>query len=259
MTADRPSDNALQAAEIVVEQRHRDAAAEYFATIAPAMPNIVQNAKKEPSALARAFARFEAALRTDTQATKEERAAFEQQYKHLDLTRVINCWGVPEYQHSHVGALWEGWSMRSALPATPSPVTDETALSGEAGKRENWPGERVEEVKNTLNKWSVLGRSEREQIAEEIVDRLDAIVLASTPQPAVAEGWRIYTIDASIEGRWRVMLVGPDRDYAADPADPDSIAHRGPQYVCEVGSSLSTAIAACNAAIRQGQTAGEGR
>lgn len=45
---------------VEVIQADRDAAAEYFATIAPTMPHIIIEARKNPSALARAFARHRA-------------------------------------------------------------------------------------------------------------------------------------------------------------------------------------------------------
>ena len=64
----------------------------------------------------------------------------------------------------------------------------------------------------------------------------------------IPEGWRVYTVDASIEGRWRVKLKGPDRDY---PAEEDWPAHRGPAYVCQVGHDLASGIAACVTEIRK--------
>lgn len=81
----------------------------------------------------------------------------------------------------------------------------------------------------------------------EDVDARAAISAMPEGVGGVPEGWRLYTVDASIEGRWRVMLKGPDRDY---PAEEDWPAHRGPSYVCEVGHDLASGIAACAAAIR---------
>lgn len=52
----------------------------------------------------------------------------------------------------------------------------------------------------------------------------------------IPDGWRLYTVDMSIEDRARVMLKGPMYVNAGGVSVPE--------YVCEVGTSLELAIAA---------------
>ncbi|WP_017521997.1 hypothetical protein ACQCLI_18345 [Pseudomonas nitroreducens] len=50
-----------------------------------------------------------------------ERERFRANYKHLDLSEKPDAWGRTQFLHSHVEALWQGWSHRAAL-AQPSPT-----------------------------------------------------------------------------------------------------------------------------------------
>lgn len=59
---------------------------------------------------------------------------------------------------------------------------------------------------------------------------------------AIPEGWRIYTVDMSVEGRARVMLKGQ--------MYPNENGVSVPEYVCEVRQTLPAAIDAASAMAR---------
>jgi hypothetical protein len=61
------------------------------------------------------------------------RAEFEARYKHLDLTWRNDVWGRPEYVHSHVGALWEGYQAGRAAAQAAEPVAPGELPTTEAG------------------------------------------------------------------------------------------------------------------------------
>ena len=49
----------------------------------------------------------------------QERRRFEThpQFAYLEFDRDTDAWGRGKYRHSHVQALWEGWSARAAVPS----------------------------------------------------------------------------------------------------------------------------------------------
>lgn len=46
-----------------------------------------------------------------------ERAAFERNMRGFDLSKHPQKWSGIEYVHSHIEAIWKGWSLRAALSA----------------------------------------------------------------------------------------------------------------------------------------------
>lgn len=44
-----------------------------------------------------------------TASTEQERAEFEEQFKHLDLTQEPDAWGKPRYKHDAISLAWEAW------------------------------------------------------------------------------------------------------------------------------------------------------
>ena len=46
---------------------------------------------------------------------KQERIAFKDAHRHLDLDEVPDAWGRPMFKHSHVEASWLGWIARAVL------------------------------------------------------------------------------------------------------------------------------------------------
>ena len=45
---------------------------------------------------------------------EQERIAFKDAHRHLDLDEVPDAWGRPMFKHSHVEASWLGWIARAA-------------------------------------------------------------------------------------------------------------------------------------------------
>ena len=46
---------------------------------------------------------------------EQERIAFKDAHRHLELDEVPDAWGRPMFKHSHVEASWLGWIARAAL------------------------------------------------------------------------------------------------------------------------------------------------
>ena len=54
---------------------------------------------------------------------EQERIAFKDAHRHLDLDEVPDAWGRPMFKHSHVEASWLGWIARaSRAPADSAAV-----------------------------------------------------------------------------------------------------------------------------------------
>ena len=51
--------------------------------------------------------------------TDQERAEFEAQFKHLDLTQEPDAWGVPRYKHAAIWLAWEAWQAALRAPVPP--------------------------------------------------------------------------------------------------------------------------------------------
>ena len=56
-----------------------------------------------------------------TQNTDQERTEFEMHFKHLDLTKESDAWGVPRYKHAAIWLAWEAWQTARSAPAAPEP------------------------------------------------------------------------------------------------------------------------------------------
>lgn len=59
---------------------------------------------------------------------EQERIAFKDAHRHLELYEVPDAWGRPMFKHSHVEASWLGWIARAShgqAPAQPKPATQD--------------------------------------------------------------------------------------------------------------------------------------
>ena len=57
---------------------------------------------------------------------EQERIAFKDVHRHLELDEVPDAWARPMFKHSHVEASWLGWIARAArAQADSQPATDE--------------------------------------------------------------------------------------------------------------------------------------
>ena len=59
---------------------------------------------------------------------EQERIAFKDAHRHLELYEVPDAWGRPMFKHSHVEASWLGWIARAShgqAPAAPKGDIDE--------------------------------------------------------------------------------------------------------------------------------------
>lgn len=119
-----------------------------------------------------------------------ERARFEAHYKHLDFSRSLDAWGNPKYTHSHVGALWEGWSARSDL---------ETAADAERRRIYLW-------LQETDFDDAALSRAQM-VFAERIWrgDHMAALTLPANAGADVETGWLIEHED---EPKWLTLRPG---------------------------------------------------
>ena len=61
--------------------------------------------------------------------TEQERAEFEERFKHLDLTKEPDAWGAPRYKHDAISLAWEAWQAARRAP-TPPPGYRLQPLSG---------------------------------------------------------------------------------------------------------------------------------
>jgi len=53
---------------------------------------------------------------------EQERIAFKDAHRHLDLDEVPDAWGRPMFKHSHVEASWLGWIARASHGQAPATV-----------------------------------------------------------------------------------------------------------------------------------------
>ena len=53
---------------------------------------------------------------------EQERIAFKDAHRHLDLDEVPDAWGRPMFKHSHVEASWLGWIARASNGQAPASV-----------------------------------------------------------------------------------------------------------------------------------------
>ena len=59
---------------------------------------------------------------------EQERIAFKDAHRHLELDEVPDAWGRPMFKHSHVEASWLGWIARAShgqAPAAPKGDIDD--------------------------------------------------------------------------------------------------------------------------------------
>lgn len=64
-----------------------------------------------------------------TRTTDQERAEFEAQFKHLDLTQEPDAWGAPRYKHDAISLAWEAWQASRRAPAAQARKTLTDALA----------------------------------------------------------------------------------------------------------------------------------
>ena len=57
---------------------------------------------------------------------EQERIAFKDAHRHLDLDEVPDAWGRPMFKHSHVEASWLGWIARASHGQAPAGETEPT-------------------------------------------------------------------------------------------------------------------------------------
>lgn len=281
MTADRPSDNALQAAEIVARLRKWNGEMERsskqltaYSDHNPEMREAAAGSGEVARTLGEAADFIEAHMpSTDTQAAKvgssdAERVAYcaglSDQAKRIRswldtdgdlIIDVDNGTAADVATLIYVAETLECRADRAVRlnsnAATPSPVTDETALSGEEDPVEraaiaiaNAALERGDEA----YQWAVLDEDGRNSYRDDA-----RAALASTPQPAVAEGVE------RVLGRAKATLFRAAGDLRSAEARETRKSRKG----CWLASARECnetigKIDAILAAIRQGQTAGEG-
>lgn len=59
---------------------------------------------------------------------EQERIAFKDAHRHLDLDEVPDAWGRPMFKHSHIEASWLGWIARASHGQAPAGAAEELAL-----------------------------------------------------------------------------------------------------------------------------------
>ena len=59
---------------------------------------------------------------------EQERIAFKDAHRHLDLDEVPDAWGRPMFKHSHVEASWFGWIARASHEQASSQAGEYPAL-----------------------------------------------------------------------------------------------------------------------------------
>jgi len=78
---------------------------------------------------------------------EQERIAFKDAHRHLELDEVPDAWGRPMFKHSHIEASWLGWIARAShgqAPAGATKPTEQQILEA-AEKAGLWP--------NTVHSW----------------------------------------------------------------------------------------------------------
>jgi hypothetical protein len=78
---------------------------------------------------------------------EQERIAFKDAHRHLELYEVPDAWGRPMFKHSHVEASWLGWIARASHGQAPAGATEPTEqqILEAAEKAGLWP--------NTVHSW----------------------------------------------------------------------------------------------------------
>lgn len=78
---------------------------------------------------------------------EQERIAFKDAHRHLELYEVPDAWGRPMFKHSHVEASWLGWIARASRGQAPAGATEPTEqqILEAAEKAGLWP--------NTVHSW----------------------------------------------------------------------------------------------------------
>ena len=92
---------------------------------APATPTAEQQASPKAAPAQQAG---EAAESVPAVEREQERIAFKDAHRHLELYEVPDAWGRPMFKHSHVEASWLGWIVRASLgqaPAEPEGISRE--------------------------------------------------------------------------------------------------------------------------------------
>lgn len=64
---------------------------------------------------------------------EQERIAFKDAHRHLDLDEVPDAWGRPMFKHSHVEASWLGWIARASRGKAPAGGGGQSFLSMKMG------------------------------------------------------------------------------------------------------------------------------
>ncbi len=72
--------------------------------------------------------RFAAADSVPAGEREQERIAFKDAHRHLDLDEVPDAWGRPMFKHSHVEASWLGWVARASHGQAPAQTADSQLL-----------------------------------------------------------------------------------------------------------------------------------
>lgn len=73
--------------------------------------------------------------------TDQERAEFEAQFKHLDLTQEPDAWGAPRYKHDAISLAWEAWQASRRVQVVP--MTLEQAQQSMRSATSHKPGKII--------------------------------------------------------------------------------------------------------------------
>ena len=66
---------------------------------------------------------------------EQERIAFKDAHRHLDLDEVPDAWGRPMFKHSHVEASWLGWIARASRGQAPATAQADSELEAQLAQR----------------------------------------------------------------------------------------------------------------------------
>lgn len=120
---------------------------------------------------------------------EQERIAFKDAHRHLELYEVPDAWGRPMFKHSHVEASWLGWIARASHGQAPAGARYEKGLEDvlrERDEADDYIDTLLDEVLGADRaEWSsAYGRADA---LEEVRERITAL-----HKPAVERAWKQF-------------------------------------------------------------------
>ena len=143
---------------------------------------------------------------------EQERIAFKDAHRHLDLDEMPDAWGRPMFKHSHVEASWLGWIARAPHGQAPTGATEPTEqqILEAAEKAGLWP--------NTVHSWIPAFHRYHKELAK--AQPSPTAQADSVQEDAVRYRWLREGNDAKHGAAWHVAvnLYGCEWDAAIDAA-----------------------------------------